>query len=86
VTPVSDYTPQKKTEGRPPADILKLNRWIREYAAANHAVYADYFAALADDKGMLKDGFSRDGLHPNDKGYELLAPVASAAIQQALGK
>jgi lysophospholipase L1-like esterase len=86
LSPVSDYTPQKKTDGRPPTDILKLNAWLREYAGKNHAVYADYFAALADDKGMLKDGFSRDGLHPNEKGYELMAPVAAAAIQQALGK
>jgi lysophospholipase L1-like esterase len=86
LSPVSDYTPQKKTDGRPPADILKLNTWLKEYAGRNHAVYADYFAALADDKGMLKDGFSRDGLHPNEKGYELMAPVAAGAIQQALGK
>jgi lysophospholipase L1-like esterase len=86
VTPISDYTPGKKSEGRPPSDILKLNAWIRDYAAKNHCVFADYFAALVDDKGMLKDGFSRDGLHPNEKGYELLAPVAAAAIQQALGR
>lgn len=85
VTPVSDYGPRKMTEGRPPADILKLNAWLKGYAAKTHAVYADYFGALADDKGMLKDGFSRDGLHPNDKGYELLTPVAAAAIRQALG-
>jgi len=86
LTPVSDYGPRRMTDGRPPSDILKLNAWIKEYAAKSHAVYADYFAALADDKGMLKEGFSKDGLHPNDKGYELLAPVASAAIQQALGR
>ena len=86
LTPVSDYGPRKMTDGRPPADILKLNSWMKGYAAKNHAIYADYFAVLADDKGMLKEGFSRDGLHPNDKGYELLAPVASAAIQQALAK
>jgi lysophospholipase L1-like esterase len=86
LTPISDYTPQKKSGDRPPGDILKLNQWIREYAAKTHAVFADYYGALVDDKGMLKDGFSRDGLHPNDKGYELLAPVATAAIQQALGR
>jgi lysophospholipase L1-like esterase len=86
LTPVSDYGPRKMTEGRPPADILRLNAWIKSYAASRHAVFADYFAALVDDKGWLKDGFSRDGLHPNDKGYELLAPVASAATQQAIGK
>jgi lysophospholipase L1-like esterase len=84
VTPISDYGPRPMTPGRPPADILKLNAWLKSYAAKTGAVYADYFAAIVDDKGMLRDGFSRDGLHPNDKGYELLAPVAAAAIQQAL--
>jgi lysophospholipase L1-like esterase len=86
ITPVSDYGPRKMTEGRPPAEILKLNAWLKEYAAKSHSIYADYFAALVDEKGMLKDGFSRDGLHPNDKGYELLAPVAATAIQQALAR
>jgi lysophospholipase L1-like esterase len=86
LTPISDYTQQKKSGDRPPTDILKLNEWIREYAAKTHTVFADYYGALVDDKGMLKDGFSKDGLHPNDKGYELMAPVATAAIQQALGK
>jgi lysophospholipase L1-like esterase len=86
ITPISDYGPRKMSEGRPPADILKLNAWMKDYAAKAHAVYADYFGALVDDKGMLKDGFSRDGLHPNDKGYELMVPVAVAAIEKAIGK
>ena len=84
VTPVSDYGPKKMTEGRPPADILKLNTWLKAYAAKTHSVYADYFTATVDEKGWLKEGISRDGLHPNDKGYELMVPVANAAIQQAL--
>ena len=33
VTPVSDYTARKQTVQRPPSDILKLNAWMREYAA-----------------------------------------------------
>jgi lysophospholipase L1-like esterase len=86
VTPVADYGPRKMTDGRPPADILKLNAWLKQYAAKAHAVYADYYSALADDKGMLKEGISRDGLHPNEKGYDLLVPVANAAIQQALSR
>jgi lysophospholipase L1-like esterase len=84
LAPVSDYTARKQTERRPPADILRLNAWLREYAAKAHAVYADYYAALVDDKGMLRDGYSEDGLHPNAKGYELMAPLAEAAIQKAL--
>ena len=64
VTPVSDYTARKQTVQRPPSDILKLNAWMREYAAIAHAVFADYYAALVDETGMLKQGFSGDGLHP----------------------
>jgi len=83
LTPVSDYT-RKQTLQRPPSDILKLNAWIREYAARANAVFADYFAAMVDETGMLKEGFSGDGLHPNDKGYALLVPVAEAALAKAL--
>jgi lysophospholipase L1-like esterase len=84
VTPVSDYTARRQTPQRPPADILKLNAWMREYAARANAVFADYYAATVDETGMLKQGFSGDGLHPNDKGYALLVPVAEAAIAKAL--
>jgi len=84
LTPISDYTKAKQTEHHPPADIVNLNHWIESYARDVHAQLADYYAALADDKGMLRDGYSNDGLHPNAQGYELLAPVAEAAIERAL--
>jgi lysophospholipase L1-like esterase len=86
VLPVSDYTARPKTPQRPPADILKLNAWLKEYAAKSGATYADYFSAFTDEKGFLRDGLSGDGLHPNVKGYELMAPIAEAAIQKALAK
>ena len=86
VLPVSDYTQRKQLEKRPPGDILKLNEWLKSYAAKVNAVYADYFKATVDEKGFLRDGTSGDGLHPNPKGYELMAPVAEAAIQTALKK
>src|SRR5690348_1957131 len=69
---------------RPPAQILELNAWIKKYAASVGAVYADYFSAVVDGNGMLKEGFSGDGLHPNKQGYALMAPVAQAAIEKAL--
>jgi len=84
VMPISDYTARKQTERRPPADILKLNEWLKKYAEEIHAVYADYFSALVDEHGFLKDGYSNDGLHPNDRGYALMAPIAQAAIDKTL--
>ncbi len=86
VTPIADYGRAKMSEGRPPSDILKVNAWMKAYAAKVGAIYADYFSALVDDKGMMKPGISADGLHPNEEGYKLMAPVVQAAIDQALKK
>jgi lysophospholipase L1-like esterase len=69
---------------RPPADILKLNAWMKDYATSVGAVYADYFSAVVDPNGMFKEGYSNDGLHPNAQGYGLMAPVAEASIEKAL--
>ncbi|MGD0131783.1 MAG: SGNH/GDSL hydrolase family protein [Bryobacteraceae bacterium] len=74
----------KMTETHPPSDILQLNSWLKEYAQRVNAVYADYFTALVDEKGWLKDPDSADGLHPNADGYKVMAPIAAAAIEKAL--
>jgi lysophospholipase L1-like esterase len=84
VLPVSDYTPSKRTARRPPADIVKLNAWMKQYADEAHAGFADYYSSLVDAQGMLKEGYSGDGVHPNNKGYGLMAPLAEAAIEKAL--
>jgi len=74
----------QKTNGRPPSDILKMNAWLKSYASEVGAIYVDYFGPMVDEKGWLKDGYAEDGLHPNAEGYRIMAPIAEAAIQQAL--
>jgi lysophospholipase L1-like esterase len=90
LTPIADYGHQKMSEIRPPSDILRVNTWLKEYAAKSDSVYADYFSALVEkegnDKGMMKAGISSDGLHPNERGYNLMVPVVQAAIDLALKK
>jgi lysophospholipase L1-like esterase len=73
-----------QTNQRPPAQILQLDAWMKTYAATVGAVYADYYSAVVDDRGMFREGFSDDGLHPNAQGFALLEPVAEAAIEKAL--
>jgi lysophospholipase L1-like esterase len=83
VLPVSDDI-KPQTQRRPPEKILALNKWIKEYAAKNGHVYLDYFTAMADERGLLKKDLTYDGLHPNDAGYEVMAPLAQKAIDRAL--
>ena len=87
--PVSDYkkavNPQfERTKTRPPARISELNRWIQNYCLQNHFVYVDYYSAMVDGAGMLKDDLSDDGLHPNARGYRIMAPIAAKALNTNL--
>jgi lysophospholipase L1-like esterase len=88
ILPVSAYhtspngVPQ--TQQRPMARIRALNEWMKKFAAAEKHVYLDYFAAMTDAEGLLKAELSGDDLHPNAAGYAIMAPLADAAIKQAL--
>ena len=87
--PVSDYEvrdgkPIVQTVRRGPDKIIALNSWMKDYAARNHLIYLDYFSAMVDGKGFLKDELSNDGLHPNAAGYAVMNPLAEAAIQSSL--
>ncbi|HEX9425479.1 MAG TPA: SGNH/GDSL hydrolase family protein [Pyrinomonadaceae bacterium] len=92
VLPVSDYEktadgqPQIQTIRRPPDKIEALNNWMKKYSAENKFTYLDYYSAMIDEKGFLKDELSNDGLHPNEKGYAVMAPLAERAIAAALKK
>lgn len=81
--PVCDYI-KPQTARRPPEKIVALNAWIKEYAAKNRFIYLDYYSAMVDDNKMLKQELTYDGLHPNDAGYEVMAPLAEKAIAVAL--
>jgi len=88
ITPVSNYHGRPAvapmTARRPPARILAINSWMKAYAAEHRHVYLDYYPAMIDQDGMLRTEFSEDDLHPNAKGYAVMAPLAEAAIQRAM--
>jgi lysophospholipase L1-like esterase len=73
-----------RTRQRPTATIRELNRWLATYAARNGHGYLDYFRATADANGLLLSPLNDDGLHPNARGYALMAPLAERAIADAL--
>ena len=40
---------------------------------------------MTDGNNGLRQDLGSDGVHPNKKGYELMAPLAEKAIANALG-
>ncbi|HEY1758593.1 MAG TPA: GDSL-type esterase/lipase family protein [Bryobacteraceae bacterium] len=90
VLPVSDAHKDadpsyERTVTHPPLYIRALNDWLRTFCGQRGYVFLDYYPALVDSQGQLGADLSDDGLHPNAKGYRLMAPLLTAAINKAVG-
>jgi len=89
VLPVSNYHKDvnrafERTPTRPPVFIRALNDWLKTYCVQRGYTYVNYFDAVADAQGEFTADLSDDGLHPNAKGYRVMAPLALDGITRAL--
>jgi len=86
VLPVHGYTPESETSFplRPPAQIVALNRWLAVHAAEHGYAFIDYFTSMVDERGLLKKELATDGLHPNEAGYAVMAPLARTTLGKIL--
>ncbi|WP_416864744.1 MAG: SGNH/GDSL hydrolase family protein [Imperialibacter sp.] len=80
--PAYDYPWKPGMEPAP--KIVALNKMIKAYADKNKIVYVDYFSAMADDRDGLPTELAKDGVHPTKAGYNVMEPLAEAAIAKAL--
>ena len=67
-------------------NIAAVNHWMKEYAREQGFVYLDYFSAMVDEHQGLPKIYSEDGVHPNQKGYEVMEPMVLKAIEKAREK
>ncbi|WP_054106684.1 GDSL-type esterase/lipase family protein [Novosphingobium sp. AAP83] len=67
----------------PAPQVVALNTWLKDYAKARGAAFADYHKALVNAEGGINPDLAPDGIHPNAKGYALMEPIARAAIAEA---
>lgn len=81
ISPTADFP--WKPGLNPGPRIQRLNAWLKDYAAKSGAVFADYRPATHDGLAY-RSGLATDGVHPTEAGYAAMAPVAEAAIKQAL--
>ena len=84
VLPAFDYPWKRGMEPAP--KIVALNAWLKQYAASRGAVYLDYHSAMRDERDGLRAELTSDGVHPNEAGYRMMAPLAERAIGEALRK
>lgn len=84
VLPVFDYPWKPGLEPAP--KIVKLNSWLRQYAKSTGAEYVDFHTPMADARQGMRAELAPDGVHPNEAGYRLMAPLVEQGITAAFKK
>ena len=79
LTPVTGF-PWAPEVRDPRGRVIALNTWLSACARENGLTFVDYFAVLADAKNGLRADLARDGIHPQARGYDLMRPLAEAAL------
>lgn len=82
VLPAADYP--WKPGLNPAQKIAGLNQCLKKYAEKNRIFYLDYYSAMVDEKGGLKQEYTYDGVHPNEKGYDVMEKLVKEAIKKVL--
>ena len=62
-------------------NVLIYNQILKTIATENSLNYIDFHSAFLHDKEIL---LSKDGVHPNEKGYGLMAEIAIPIIEKYL--
>ena len=66
---------------RTKGDVLVYNQILKNIATENALSYIDFYSAFLKDKEIL---LSKDGVHPNEKGYKMMAEIAIPIIGKYL--
>jgi lysophospholipase L1-like esterase len=81
------YTYSWRPEIEHPADtIVALNKWLKDFAETHGEIYLDFHSAMKDERNGMRKEITTDGVHVNEAGYRIMAPLTVAAIEQALRK
>ncbi|MCJ7932423.1 MAG: GDSL-type esterase/lipase family protein [Chryseobacterium sp.] len=61
------------------AEVEAYNQILKDIASEHSLGYIDFYAAFFEDKEIL---LSADGVHPNEKGYGMMAEIAIPIIEK----
>lgn len=62
-------------------EVIIYNQILKDIATENSLSYIDFYSAFLEDKEFL---LSADGVHPNEKGYGMMAEIAIPVIEKYL--
>ncbi|AKH41401.1 lysophospholipase L1-like esterase [Altererythrobacter atlanticus] len=82
IPPMSRLLPRPEFNVRPV--VLQLNARLAELAEEYGVPFVDYYTPMALPDGAFDPQLANDGVHPTRAGYAVMAPLAKAALDNAL--
>ncbi len=69
--------------GKRTNDVIKdINEKLEEYCNQNNIIYINMYDELTDSEGYLDQQYTVDGLHLNDKGYEVVTSKLKKYVEE----
>ncbi|HRV84834.1 MAG TPA: GDSL-type esterase/lipase family protein [Saprospiraceae bacterium] len=68
----------------PSTKVVELNKMIKAFADEEDLPYVDYFTPMVDQRLGLLEEYTYDGVHPNQKGYEVMGKILDQVLTKAL--
>ena len=67
-------------EIKPVAAITDMNRRIKRWARPRKRIFIDFYTPLATPEGALKPEYTKDGVHPNSRCYDVMETIVHKHI------
>lgn len=78
--PTGENLPNLKPRNR---FIVEINQMIKQLTREYDTKYVDYHSRLVKEDGItLQNGISREGCHPNYKGYTMMSEVLTPMLEE----
>lgn len=81
ITPVTEDADQRNKFMVNNSRICEFNELLKQIAEDKVATYIDLYTAMVNENGVLPDGLSSDGVHPNAKACEIWAETMTAQLK-----
>lgn len=82
IPPMSRLLPRPDFDTRPV--VRRLNAALAALARERGIEFVDYYTPLAEESGDFDPAFANDGVHPTRAGYDVMEPLARAAVEAVL--
>lgn len=81
VYPVNETLDTEMVGKRKNEDIRSLNDLLQNYCQEEDLVYIDVYEELIDANGQLTEEYTKEGLHLNENGYQVVTDILKEYIE-----